>query len=143
MTNSVVGTGVSGGLTTRGRPSQKGDSQCWAAKKDTHTESLDSGEVFQYEQSGVASPGARSSEDVTTTDASNVVAAHADSGVAGSINGTVTDPGASSSDLVGSAPPSSNPGRPAIGALPKVSLGHGGPLPTSASFLLPASTASE
>ena len=128
----MVGTGVSGGLTTRGRPSQRGDSQFWAPKKDTCTESLESGD-FQYEHSGVASTGARSSEVVTITDAFNDAAAHADPGVAGPISGTVVNFGASSLDLVGFTPPSSNSGCSSIEDHPKVPLGHGGLLPTSAS----------
>ena len=50
MINSVVGTGVSGGLTTSGRLSQK---QNWAPKKVTHTIELKSVEISQFEQRGV------------------------------------------------------------------------------------------
>ena len=91
----------------------------------------------------MASSGARSSKVVTTTDAFNVVAAHAIYGIAvttfglvaesGASSSNLVGTGASSSDLVGTAPPSSNPGRLANGVHPKVSLAHGGPLPTTAS----------
>ena len=133
MTNKVVGTGVGGELTTRGRPSQKEDLHCLDPKKGTHFDSLQNGKFLQSGHSGVALSGVRTSEVVTTADAVNDVAAQADSGVVGSIIGSIAVSGASSSDLQDINPLQSYPGRSANGAGPKVFLSHGESSLTSAS----------
>ena len=89
--------------------SQKVDPQCWAPKKVSHTEPLD------------------------ITDGSNIAAAHDVSCGEVSINGTAADTGVPIPDLVGFTPLSSNPGPPVSRDHLKVTTGHGGPSPASAS----------
>ena len=134
MTTSMVGSEVGGGLTMRGRPSQKGVSPYFPTKRDTHTGSPDAGSFPQTSHSGAASSGARALEVVITADAINDAANHAVSGVAITNIGPIADFNASSSDLQGNPPPSSIPGQSVNGVRSKVSiLAHGGPFPTTVS----------
>ena len=113
--------------------SQKVDPQCWAPKKVSHMEPLDSGVSSKFKNRGEASTGVRSSEVINITDGSNIAAAHDVSGDEGSINGMVAETGVPIPDLVGFTPLSSNPGPPVSRDRLKVSTGHGGPSPASAS----------
>ena len=72
MTTFAVGTGVGGGLTTHGRPSQKFELLSRVPKTDSLTEALEYGDVLQVENGGVAYPSVRSSEDVSSTDAGTI-----------------------------------------------------------------------
>ena len=76
MIKSVVGTGVSGGLTMSGRLTQK---QNWTPKV-THTVDLEPGEISQYELRGVVPTGEHASEIVKNTGEPNAGADHADPG---------------------------------------------------------------
>ena len=78
MTTSAVGTGVGGGLTTHGRPSQKFELLSRVPKTDSLTEALEYGDVLQVENGGVAYPSVRSSEDVSSTDAGTIFGPIAD-----------------------------------------------------------------
>ena len=131
MTNSVVGSGIKGGLTTSGRPSQKGDSQLWVPKQDTHKETPLSGEVSLNVQNGMEAAGVDSSEVVFTAVDLNDGAGLADSDTTGPISDPAAEPVGQSPDLIRFAPLSSNPARSDTVAHLKASIGHGEPLPSS------------
>ena len=76
MLTSVVGTGISGGLTMSGRLTQK---QNWTPKKGTHTIDLEPGEISQFELRGVVPTGECASKIATNTGDPNAGAEHADS----------------------------------------------------------------
>ena len=78
MTISVVETGVGGGLTTHSHPSQTYELLSRVPKVVSHTEALDYGDVLQVDNSGVAYPGARSSGNVSSTDAGTIFGPVAD-----------------------------------------------------------------
>ena len=83
----------------------------------------------------MASSSARASEVVITVDAINDAAVHVNYGVAATNIGLIVESGASSSDLEGTAPPSSILGRSDNGVCSKVSiLAHSGPFSMTVSL---------
>ena len=127
MTNTVVGSGIKGGLTTSGRPSQKGDVQLWVPKQGTHKETTLSGEVSLNVQNGLEAAGVDSSEVICTAVDLNIDAGLADSDTTGPIADPAAVPVGQVPDLIRYAPLSSNPARSGNVDHLKASIGHGEP----------------
>ena len=106
MTISVVETGVGGGLTTHSHPSQNYELLSRVPKVVSHTEALDYGDVLQVDNGGVAYPGARSSGNVSSTDAGTIFGPvtdlHGERGKRSDLQGKSTAGYGYAKDVVGS-----------------------------------------